>query len=41
LRSAERKELFGRIDALSAELVRRYRDGEADVEGLLDDDADD
>jgi hypothetical protein len=40
-RSAERKELFGRIDALSAELVRRYRDGEADVEGLLDDDADD
>ncbi len=38
LRSAERKELFGRIDALSAELVRRYRDGEADVDGLLDDD---
>lgn len=34
-RSAERKELFGRIDELSAELVRRYRDGEADVEGLL------
>jgi hypothetical protein len=40
LRSAERKELFGRIDALSAELVRRYRDGEADVEGLLGDDDD-
>lgn len=41
-RSAERKELFSRIDALSAELVRRYRDGEADVEGLLaDDDGDD
>ncbi|MBI4933623.1 MAG: hypothetical protein HY828_07075 [Actinobacteria bacterium] len=39
-RSAERKELFGRIDALSAELVRRYRDGEADVEGLLGDDDD-
>lgn len=36
-RSAERKELFARIDALSAELVRRYRDGEADVSGLLDD----
>lgn len=36
-RSVERKELFGRIDALSAELVRRYRDGEADVDGLLDD----
>ncbi|MEX1106675.1 MAG: hypothetical protein WEB78_10785 [Ilumatobacteraceae bacterium] len=37
LRSAERKTLFGRIDALSAELVRRYREGEADVEGLLAD----
>lgn len=37
LRSAERKALFGRVDALSAELVRRYRDGEADVAGLLDD----
>jgi hypothetical protein len=35
-RSHERKALFGRIDALSAELVRRYRDGEADVDGLLD-----
>ena len=35
LRSHERKELFVRIDALSAELVRRYRDGEADVDGLL------
>lgn len=34
-RSHERKELFTRIDALSAELVRRYRDGEADVDGLL------
>ncbi len=40
-RSTERKELFSRIDALSAELVRRYRDGEADVEGLLADDDDD
>jgi hypothetical protein len=37
-RSVERKELFSRIDALSAELVRRYRDGEADVDGLLGDD---
>lgn len=37
-RSRERKELFGRIDALSAELVRRYREGEADIEGLLADD---
>jgi hypothetical protein len=34
-RSHERRELFTRIDELSAELVRRYRDGEADVEGLL------
>jgi hypothetical protein len=37
-RSAERKELFARIDELSAELVRRYRDGEAHVDGLLADD---
>jgi hypothetical protein len=37
-RSKERKELFTRIDALSAELVRRYREGEADIEGLLADD---
>lgn len=36
-RSAERRALFTRIDALSAELVRRYRDGEADVTGLLAD----
>jgi hypothetical protein len=36
-RSAERKELFERIDALSAELVRRYREGEADVDVLLAD----
>lgn len=36
MRSSERKELFGRIDALSAELVRRYRDGEADVEEMLE-----
>jgi hypothetical protein len=34
-RSHERRELFGLIDELSAELVRRYRDGEADVDGLL------
>jgi hypothetical protein len=34
-RSQERRELFARIDQLSAELVRRYRDGEADVDGLL------
>ena len=34
-RSEERRQLFARIDGLSEELVRRYRDGEADVEGLL------
>ncbi|MGZ7023355.1 MAG: RsiG family protein [Ilumatobacteraceae bacterium] len=34
-RSQERRELFARIDQLSAELVRRYRDGEAAVDGLL------
>lgn len=33
--SHERQELFVRLDALSAELVHRYRDGEASVEGLL------
>ena len=37
VRSKERKALFTRIDALSAELVRRYREGEADIEGLLAD----
>lgn len=36
-RSHERRELFTRLDALSAELVRRYRDGEASVDGLLAD----
>ena len=36
-RSHERRELFTRIDELSAELVRRYRDGEANVDGLLAD----
>jgi len=36
-RSHERRELFDRLDALSAELVRRYRDGEASVDGLLAD----
>lgn len=35
LRSHERRDLFARIDKLSAELVRRYRDGEANVDGLL------
>ena len=35
--SADRRERFARLDALSAELVRRYRDGEADVDTLLTD----
>jgi hypothetical protein len=33
--SSDRRERFERIDALTAELVRRYRDGEADVDSLL------
>jgi hypothetical protein len=33
--SADRRARFDRLDALSAELVRRYRDGEADVDALL------
>lgn len=32
--SSDRRERFDRLDALSAELVRRYRDGEADVSTL-------
>lgn len=41
--SAERHALFQRIDALTAELVRRYRDGAASVDALLlgDDDGGD
>jgi hypothetical protein len=34
--SNDRRERFDRLDALSAELVRRYRDGEADVDSLPD-----
>lgn len=33
--STRRRELFDRIDALQAELTRRYRTGEASVESLL------
>ncbi len=33
--SSDRRERFDRLDALSAELVRRYRDGEANVDSLL------
>ena len=35
-RSTERKALFGRIDALSRELVERYKSGGATVDSLLD-----
>jgi hypothetical protein len=35
--SSDRRERFDRLDELSAELVRRYRDGEADVDALLAD----
>lgn len=35
--SARRRALFERIDALQAELTRRYRSGEASVESLLHD----
>ncbi|CAN5812558.1 hypothetical protein BH20ACT4_BH20ACT4_13370 [soil metagenome] len=38
--SSERQKLFARIDALGADLVRRYRDGSADVDGLWDDGGD-
>ena len=33
--SDDRRERYEHLDALSAELVRRYRDGEASVDGLL------
>lgn len=35
--SDDRRDRFDRLDALSAELVRRYREGEATVDGLLGD----
>ncbi len=34
--SSDRRARFDQLDALSAELVRRYRDGEADVDTILD-----
>lgn len=37
-RSAERRSLFDQIDALTAELVKRYKDGGANVDALLNDD---
>ena len=33
--SARRRAMFDRIDALQAEIVRRYRSGEANVDSLL------
>lgn len=35
--SQDRRARFDKLDALSAELVRRYRDGEANVDSLLSD----
>ncbi|NND73973.1 MAG: hypothetical protein HKN44_03115 [Ilumatobacter sp.] len=35
--SSDRRQRFDRLDELSAELVRRYRSGEADVDSLLAD----
>lgn len=35
--SSDRRDRFDRLDALSAELVRRYRTGEANVDSLLND----
>jgi hypothetical protein len=35
--SDDRRQRFERIDALSAELARRYRDGEVDVDALFSD----
>ena len=37
-RSEERRQLFTQIDALSEELVRRYRNGEADLDEQLAED---
>lgn len=36
-RSAERKDLFGKIDSLTNELVKRYKQGDANVDSLLKD----
>lgn len=36
VQSTDRKALFGRIDALSRELVNRYKSGGASVDSLLD-----
>ena len=36
-RSVERKTLFGSIDALTTELVKRYKDGGVNVDSLLTD----
>jgi hypothetical protein len=33
--SDDRRDRYARLDSLSAELVRRYREGEATVDGLL------
>ena len=38
-RSGERRSLFDEIDALTAELVKRYKDGGANVDALLNDES--
>lgn len=35
--SGQRRVLHQRLDAIQAEMARRYRDGEADVDALLAD----
>jgi hypothetical protein len=36
VQSTDRKALFGQIDALSAELVARYKSGGANINSLLE-----
>lgn len=36
-RSAERRQLFDKIDELTVELVRRYKDGGADIDSIMND----
>jgi len=38
-RSGERRSLFDQIDELTAELVKRYKDGGANVDALLNDES--
>ena len=38
-RSGERRSLFDQIDALTAELVKRYKDDGANIDALLNDES--